>query len=436
MTADATSGNLLPEPPTSGFAEEGGKTSPAPMPATLGEKPALQEYVNYALERNPELRAAYHRWQAAMQRIPQARALPEPTLSYSYLLREIEDASGEKQNELEIMQMLPWPQELAAKSEAALRNAETEKYLFLNTRLEIRGEVHKAYYEYLFLNRSIAVMKETLDLLHGTEQTLQSQYEVSAAPGAELIRVQVELGKIENQLASMTDLRASLSAQLSQAIGMPPRRELLPWPDKIPENLPELDEANLIAEAEQGNPALQAARERMRAARAGITLAKTAYLPQFSVGASVESMERKDYLEFDYNSKNPVMFKTQMSVPLWWNKYNAGLREAYAMRNEASAMLEDKQNRVVADLRAGYFQYADARRRAVFFSNTLIPKAEEGLQVSQTALSADRQALTGILDAQRNLLELRLMYERARIDQAIRLAELEVKVGRQLGQKP
>ncbi len=48
----------------------------------------LDDYLHYAFSHNPGLRAAFDRWKAALDRIPQARFLDDPTLSFEYFVEQ------------------------------------------------------------------------------------------------------------------------------------------------------------------------------------------------------------------------------------------------------------------------------------------------------------------------------------------------------------
>ena len=43
---------------------------------------------------NPGLKAAFHRLKAALQGMPQARALPDPKFEYGYFIEEVETRVG------------------------------------------------------------------------------------------------------------------------------------------------------------------------------------------------------------------------------------------------------------------------------------------------------------------------------------------------------
>ncbi len=82
------------------------------------------------------------------------------------------------------------------------------------------------------------------------------------------------------------------------------------------------------------------------------------------------------------------------------------------------------------------YKLRDAERRIDLYKNGLIPKAQQALQVSLQDLETGLGRYSDVIDAQRMLLEFELAYERAEVDKAQRLAEVERLVGRFLEEPP
>jgi outer membrane protein TolC len=61
-----------------------------------------------------------------------------------------------------------------------------------------------------------------------------------------------------------------------------------------------------------------------------------------------------------------------------------------------------------------------------------VPKAEQALNASYAAYQAGETDFLNLLDAQRQLLDFQLMFERSRTDLAMRGAEIEMITGREL----
>lgn len=401
--------------------------------SSLPEQPMLSDYLQYAALNSPTLKTAYYRWAAAVEKAPQARALPNPTVGYTHYIREVETRVGPQKNRFAIMQMVPWPTKLTNKSDRAVREALSHKYLYDAEKLSLFFKVRSAYYEYYYLHQSLQVVKDNLSLLQNIEGTILTRYEAAAATNPSLIQVQVELGKQEDRLRSVEALRAVFASRLNAAIGRSPELDL-PWPEVVFDDMPVLDEEALLAALQVDNPGLKAARAKMYAAQAGERLAHAQYMPDFTVGASFIETDRFTDMNPADNGKDPVMVTLEVSLPVWLNKYAAGVREAKAGRLAAENALKAQSNQIAVDLRLAFFNYGDAARKWNLFAKTLVPKAEQALDASLTAFSAGKAGFADVLDTERTLLELRLMEKRAQVDQAIRLGELEMLSGRELRQ--
>lgn len=399
------------------------------------KSPELSDLLRHAALHNPGLRAAYHRWRAAVEKAAQARSLPAPRISYTHYIEEVETRVGPQKNRLMLMQMVPWPAKLLRKSDRAIRQAMVERHLYEGEKLALFYRVRKAYWEYAFLARSIAVVRDSIAFLENTEGALQTRFKTGTIESPALLQIQVELGKLEERLQSLQALQPAMAAKVNAAIGRDTGQPL-PWPTELMPESPPLDEVDLLQALREANPALHAARQRIHATDAGLRLARAQYLPDFGLGATVIETDRRTDMDPSGNGKDPVMLTLEMSLPIWWGKYRAGVREAEARRQAAQSQLQEKTHALSASLRLALFHYEDAGRKRDLFRDTLIPKAEQGLGAARTAFTAGKAAFSDLIDAERTLLELRLMAARARVDRQLRLAELESLAGRDLRQPP
>ena len=69
---------------------------------------SLEKLLTYAAYHNPELEAAFDRWKAALEKIPQVRALPDPRLTYAYYIENVETRVGPQRHRLDLSQTFPW----------------------------------------------------------------------------------------------------------------------------------------------------------------------------------------------------------------------------------------------------------------------------------------------------------------------------------------
>ncbi|MDY0040341.1 MAG: TolC family protein, partial [Desulforhabdus sp.] len=74
----------------------------------LNEQSGLNDYLAYAALNNAGLKAAFLRWQAALEKIPQVTALPDPRFSYGYYIQSVETRVGPQNNRFGLLQTFPW----------------------------------------------------------------------------------------------------------------------------------------------------------------------------------------------------------------------------------------------------------------------------------------------------------------------------------------
>jgi cobalt-zinc-cadmium efflux system outer membrane protein len=97
----------------------------------------LQDYLRYAALNNAGLEAAFEQWKAAVEQIPQAKALPDPRFNYGYFIEEVETRVGPQRQKFDIMQTFPWFGTIEARTDQATATAKAAHKLYMAKRLEL-----------------------------------------------------------------------------------------------------------------------------------------------------------------------------------------------------------------------------------------------------------------------------------------------------------
>jgi outer membrane protein, heavy metal efflux system len=192
----------------------------------------LQHYLAEAAQNNPGLEAAFNRWKAALEKIPQVKSLPDPRFTYSYFIEEVETRVGPQEQRFAISQTFPWFGKLDLRGDVASAAAEAERKRYEQEKLDLFYRVKSAFYEYAYLAQSIETTRQHLLLLQNIEEIARARLK-SGAPQNAAVQAQVELGKLEDRLQTLEAMRLPLSAQLSAALNRPRNAPLLPRPDSI-----------------------------------------------------------------------------------------------------------------------------------------------------------------------------------------------------------
>lgn len=418
-----------PSVPTTGDSAD----NPAPPELTPDAPP--EDYVRFALSNSPEVRAAYQRWRASAERVPQVAALPDPRLSFGFYLDEVETRVGPQQARLGISQTFPWPGKLSGRKDAASRAARAAWLQLEGVRLMTTERVLTAMHELAYLDAATAIARENLDLLASFEDVVRARYRVGAGSHPELVRVQVELGQLQDRLAQLTAMRAPTVATLNAALGRPGDTAIPALPP-LPPLIADTDAARLVAGARASNPTLLALDEQGESERAMTEVARKDALPDVTVGLDYVVTADAANPSMPESGDDPVMLTFGINLPLWRGKYEAGVRESIARRLAVAGDRDAQANRIEAAIARAWFDHTDADRRVRLYEQTLIPKARESLRASLTAFRSDQAGFLDLLDTERTLLEFAVSAQRARADRGEALARLNTLVGSPVPTRP
>lgn len=400
---------------SNGLADVSGSPSDANAPLLL------REYLVYAALNNAGLKAAFEEWKAALEQIPQAKALPDPQFTYGRFIREMET-----RDKFSIAQMFPWFGKIEAGTDAAAAQAKAAQKRYETEKLKLFWQVKDAFYEYLYLASAVKIAKDNLALLKHLEEVTLTRYMAAAGTHPDVIRTQVELANLENTLTSLEELRKPIVARLNAVLNRQ-SAEMLPWPEKEKFTPLTLERQKIAALLKQSNPELAAIEFEVSAAQNMVELAQKKFYPDIEVGVEFENSSPMAAIDRD-----PVMLMFSINLPVWRESYKAAERQAKSIVLKTQQHRTQAENTLIAQAEQALYDFEDSNRRIKLYGNILLPKAEELLQASETAYQAGTIDFLSLIDAQRMLLEFQLEYERAVTDNQQKLAELEMLVGAKL----
>jgi len=407
-------------------------TATAPAEPELGNGSQLGDYLTYAALHSAELRSAFAAWKAALEEVPQVRAMPDPRFTYRNYIRAVETRVGPQRNAYEISQTFPWLGKLELRGDIAAEQAQAAFHRFEAARLRLFYRVYKAYGEYYYLGRAIRSTDQNVALLDQIESIARRRYAVGADSHPDVIRAQIEQVKLAERLRTLQNLRAPTMARLNSTLNRPAKTPL-PWPAEIPAPSSDFSDEQLLAWAAQVNPEVRALTGEIAARRLGIELARKEYFPDITVGVSaIDTGSARGAMSVSDSGKDPVIAMISLNIPIWWDKISAGVRQARWRHlravNDKAALL----NNLSADVAMALFEFQDAGRKVSLYRDTLIPKAKQSLEASQTAYTSGKADFQDYLDAQRVLLEFQLSRDRSRADRAQSMAKLDMLIGKAL----
>ena len=395
---------------------------------TTGDTLRVSEAVRIARAANPMLRAARALATAAGQRIGPAGALPDPQVQLGLMNRMTSDfgsaADPMTMNQVQLMQMLPWPGRLGSAKRAARHTARAATADADEQERMLIAQVRMAYYQTASADRALAAMGQTRELLRTFADVSTTMYAVGSAAQQDVLRAHVEVARMSEAITRMGQERIAMAARLNALLGRTALSPIaaLELPEIDPGELPSVD--SLTAWALAQRPALVAGAERIAAAEAALSAARRELFPDFTVG-----------LQYQQRPQFPSMVSLMLgfTVPLFAGGRQLPMRrEMAAMREMAAAELAGAQNETMARI-------IETRARAVadqnlirLYRHTILPQARAAVQAALSSYRVGRVPFMALVDNQMTVNRYETEIYRLLADYAQALGELEALVGREV----
>ena len=427
---------------------------------------SLLFYLSEAAKNNPTVLQKYTEYQAALQKVPQVGSLPDPELSMGVFLSPMELVSGNQVADLRLMQMFPWFGTLrAAKDEMSLMaNAKYE--LFRDAKLQVFFEVQRTWFELYKLRQNISISEKNIEILKTIERIALVKFRnapsnngpaqpsespgpssaPSAAPAgsagmsgnmagnaggnaggnaavssnsmpqagsmgssaggsslADLYRIQIEAGDLENNVALLKNQQNTLIAQFNSYLNRP-----VTSPVSLPDTLiadtlgiplPAVSDSMLA-----NNPMLGMLQYEQQSLDSRKRMVTRMGYPMIGLGVNYSVISKNEMITSTMNGKDMIMPMVTLTLPIYRKKYKAMQEEAELQKTATAQNYTASAN----NLKTEYYQavqlYQDAQRRIdLYRSQSLL--AGRSLDIMIQRFSVSGSGLTDILRIRQQTLD-------------------------------
>jgi len=164
-----------------------GQRDPPSGDGSYGEGPSgldLDDLIAKALAIHPSIQAALHRVAAARCRIPQAKALDDPTFDntiWPIQDQALQTAGGRVAHQFALSQQVPWPAKRDARAAVALREMRVAEAEVEKLRREITAEVKLAYYQLWLAAELIEILEDNQEIVKDLIQVSEARYQAGGS---------------------------------------------------------------------------------------------------------------------------------------------------------------------------------------------------------------------------------------------------------------
>ena len=388
---------------------------------------SLNAYLERALAVSPSLDAFKHRYEAALTRIPQASALPNPQFQVTHFVESIQTRTGPQENAFALSQRFPWFGMLSERERAAGIEAEALRDAWQSQNLRIVLETGTSYYDYALVHRQIDLVQRNFELLRQTLPSIEERVRGGESLDA-LLRLQVEAGRLDNRLSDLRSRQKVVEAKLCELLVLNDS-VLLPTPELKPVETPTVDSSSLHKALERNNPELKMLRKKIESADAQKVQARLESYPDITLGMN--------YIQIDDPSgpmsdagRDAWGVTVGISIPLWIENNRSVRLEAAEARDALYADFQQRLLTLKTEISQHITQLQNAAHTASLYGDELLKLAEQLVAISRTRYESGEGTLLAWIDSERSLLELELNYWKAVSDIAKHHLALQIMVNK------
>jgi outer membrane protein TolC len=400
---------------------------PPDLPFAGMRELSVEALVDRVLTRNPSVAQMVAAWQAASARYPQVTSLDDPTFAATIGPDTFapDDPGVNFAYRLEITQKYPWPGKLALRGQNALAEAGAAGNEVEDTQLQLVQSAKEAFYEYFLVYRALAVNEDSLRLLREYRKNAADRYEKGLVPQQDTLQAEVEIGRQQQRRLTLNRMRQVAVARIDTLLNLAPIVPLPPPPSVVTleDGLPEAEVLRDRALAQR--PDLLALANHIQAEEASLALAHKDFYPDFEPSVMFDRFMGNNSQNVDL----ATMVGVRINLPLRRGKRYGAVAEAEARLAQRRAELARLTNQVNFEVQQAYEQVKESASTVRLYEKTILPAAGENIKAAQSAYVAGKVPFLSLIEAQRNLVELKDRYYEAVAGYFSRWAALERAVG-------
>jgi outer membrane protein TolC len=408
-----------------------------PPPAVLtpsagtNADPVLQPLVSEVLARSPERFRAEAEVAAEQERVPQAGALPDPTLLLGIQndgFKSIQIGTAETSFWQVLLTFpLTWPGKPGLREDVAAAQVGVAQRALQRVQLSLTGEAARAFVDLLLTRGELELQERLEGLWRQAEQIARVRYALGSVPQSDLLRAQLEQTRLQLLRISLETTERTQLQELNR-LRLQPLETPLPTPSRLADlrwpSLPAAEE--LLADAEARSPDLARAHQTTVVAERRVTSAYRERWPDISVTAAI--MPR--------GSLEPMWAASVgLSVPLYWGQKQARVvAEREQERTATQRSAETVQQLLELRTRERHARLDAALRKIRLYREGLLIQSDAAVRSTLAQYQVGKVPFTAVLEVMRGLVNdeagyLSAIAETERLFIALREVSLEPPPG-------
>lgn len=375
---------------------------------------------------NPTWQAQRVRAQALTHRVPQASALPNPSVSLTYQPFPVFTARGTQRSLWRVEQAFPYPGTRDLRAGYAEQAATVATWEAATTGADLALHLKQTYYQLYQVAAHEALIVQFEVQLRAFEEAATVKYEVGQGTQQAILQAQLERNRLQIRLQRLAEDRVAATHDLARLLSRPDTTGLM-GTVTLPEPSAWHITAAHVTDALMQRPETQALAAVADQAETQLALAHAAYRPDFMVSITYADIAASDEVPRG-TGRDALMLGIGVKVPLWRTALRAGVTQARLQQQEVAARQEALEVAIRTEIVDLKTRLLYQQEQLTLLDETLLPQAETTLEAALSAYTTGRTDFLNLLDAERMLFDLqwervvtyvRLLHTTALLERAI-----------------
>lgn len=346
--------------------------------------PRLRAAIERALANNPELGEMELRIEASRNRIPQAGALPDPTLTVGAVNVPVpsfsfgRDDMTMKMASLE--QMVPAPGKRRAAAAVANADVEIARAMHAEHVNRLVSEVVDSFFEIAELDARLTIARRSLDRAASVSESTRSRYRVGLAAMPDPLLAAVEETKFRDRIRALEADRAAAAARFNTLQSLPASEKVAPV--SLPSADRSLPDAAAIRAAIETSPAILQAQSEVRRAERDLDRARLDRRPDLTFMTSYSERRRRDDMFGATVGVNLPFFQAK--------RVSARIAEKQAELGAAKKKLESVRLGLSREVEEALIALARDTDRAALYRDTILTQDRTAAEAAEQAYAVGK----------------------------------------------
>ena len=357
---------------------------------------SLESAIDLAQSVSPNLAKAAADVEAARGKAVQAGLYPNPIAQGG----ATQAAGNESQYYFGLSQEIVTKHKLKLSQAAATRETYQAELMFVRTRFELLTAVRQTFFATLAAQRKVEVLTRLVEITRKSADAAKQLLAAGETSRADLLLFEIELEKSEVALQNTQSQLAAARKQLAAAIGIR-SMTIEQLTGNLKDSPGESFDQLLMDAYVPYNADVQIAEQEIERSRLLLRRAQVEPFPNVTV-----------YGGFQYQVvpiHDQGLFSASIPVPIW-NRNQGNIASAHAHIIRATANVNQVQNQIAGRMAELIGRYQVADQQVKRFEERILPKAREGVTITQDAFAQGTFDSFRLLQSQRGFFDSNLGY--------------------------